>query len=617
AARRARGLLPRGLWWFLASASGGWLVLMFYGGAPLAAAQQLPVLFSQNFVGRGRSVLGFLFAVLAAVGFQLLLNQRRNRQPAPSSWLSRGYAVAVWLAIGLGGLALLRVARRIAYQQNQAKNPGGELPHFAEHMMTELWIGLGFAAAAGICAAWLWWGPSGPEAGSPSPTHRIRRYAGTVAAALIPVLVGAQALLFVVPYHPRTDPEHFYPMTNAARYLETHLGHQRFYGANGAIYGGIEVPHRIRALHGHIYLDRRLAELVETMPGMQFDTPPTYLNGNPVGGKVARHPVLDRLAVSHYMVSPEAVPYGEQHLDSGDGSTVRLTPGQPVEVPVTASGPVRGVGLTPQARLTPPKPTTRVRITLRDASGATVAEADKIVRRMEPGKPFFVPLAAETVADGDDLTATIEVTGPTAVDVAARDGAPAASTVTAVDDGLRLAYDDSSVIYERTRALPRARWASTAVVEPDAERRLAMLSSGEVAPDEVVLDSAGAPAEGKSARVRWVADGNDEMTLSVAAEGAGYLVLADAIRTSWAVTVDGEPAELVPADHGLAAVAVPAGDHEVRLFYTAPYGNAGGWISGLTVLLLITLVGYEWWRRRRGDPAEADPDRPVRTGQAP
>jgi hypothetical protein len=603
AARAGRTLLPRGVWIFLVVATAGWLVLIFYGGTPLAAAQKLPVLFSQNFVGRARSMLGFLLAVLAAVGFQLLLQPRDRR--VPTSWLSRGYAVAVWLVPAAAGLLLVRVARRIAYQQNALHNADGHDPNYVTHLMTQLGIGLGFAAVATLCAAWLWWGARpGAEASASGLAARARRCARPVAAGLIPVLIGVQALMLAVPYHPRVDRDEFYPMTDAARYLQTHLGHDRYYGATGAIYGGIEVPHRIRALHGHIYLDKRYAELVETMPGEQFDTPPTYLNGDPVKGEIATHPVLDLLGVSHYMISAEWAPYGTWHVDHGDGSKVALSPGHRFDVALTAQGPIRGVGFTPEFLLTPPKPTSRVIVTLKDSTGHTVAEADKIVRRMEPGKLFFVPLAAESTAKGQRLTAEIEVTGPVTVPVAGRDGAAAISTVTAVDDGLRLVYDDSSVIYQRTHALPRARWASRSIVEPDQKRRLDLLSNGKLAPDQVVLDAAGAPADGKPARVSWIDDGNDEMSLRVDAAGAGYLVVADAIQPSWGVTVDGRPATLVPADHALAAVAVPAGHHTVRLFYQAPYHNAGGWISGLTALLLLGLVGAEYWHRRRSQAVD-------------
>ncbi|MBO0868064.1 MAG: hypothetical protein J2P15_05820, partial [Micromonosporaceae bacterium] len=69
-----RRLLPRSAWLYLVLVTGGWLVLIYVGG-PLRVLQHLPV-FSSNFIGRARSILGFLLAVLAAVGFEVLLRRR-------------------------------------------------------------------------------------------------------------------------------------------------------------------------------------------------------------------------------------------------------------------------------------------------------------------------------------------------------------------------------------------------------------------------------------------------------------------------------------------------------------------------------------------------------------
>ena len=63
-------------------------------------------------------------------------------------------------------------------------------------------------------------------------------------------------------------------------------------------------------------------------------------------------------------------------------------------------------------------------------------------------------------------------------------------------------------------------------------------------------------------------------------------VIADALRPGWRATVDGRPATLSPADHGLVAVPVPAGTRipgvpdrygSLRL----ERGGALGWRGGL------------------------------------
>ena len=76
------------------SSSAVWLVLIYVGGAPLALLQNTPVIraiFGQNFIGRSRSILGFLLAVLVAIGYDVLTRRReaaaesgcRIRDPAP------------------------------------------------------------------------------------------------------------------------------------------------------------------------------------------------------------------------------------------------------------------------------------------------------------------------------------------------------------------------------------------------------------------------------------------------------------------------------------------------------------------------------------------------------
>ncbi|MGH3738730.1 MAG: hypothetical protein ACRDT6_24495, partial [Micromonosporaceae bacterium] len=107
-----RTLLPRGVWTYLVAATGALLVVLYAGRFPLWLLQQLPVLFSENFVGRARSVLGFLLAALAAVGFQLLLSHRFPVRGI--SW----YAGGVWAGAGLLGAGAWWAARWAAYRHS-------------------------------------------------------------------------------------------------------------------------------------------------------------------------------------------------------------------------------------------------------------------------------------------------------------------------------------------------------------------------------------------------------------------------------------------------------------------------------------------------------------------
>jgi hypothetical protein len=218
-----------------------------------------------------------------------------------------------------------------------------------------------------------------------------------------------------------------------------------------------------------------------------------------------------------------------------------------------------------------------------------------------------VPLAAEHVPAGTRLTAELTLHGPAPVTVAAGAGGPALTVVAPADDDLRLVYAAETVIYQRTRALDRARWASAAVVEPDPRARVQLLAAGSLTPDQVVLDAPGPRPDGGAAEVTWVEDGLDEMVVSVRARGTGYLVLADALQVGWRATVDGEPATVVRADHAFVAVAVGPGTHTVRFYYPWPFAGPGAWITAATLLIglavLLAPTAARRWPPLRDRPA--------------
>jgi uncharacterized membrane protein YfhO len=140
------------------------------------------------------------------------------------------------------------------------------------------------------------------------------------------------------------------------------------------------------------------------------------------------------------------------------------------------------------------------------------------------------------------------------------------------------------------------------VIQPDEKARLAMLSSGSLGPDQVVLSAPGAPADGRPATVEVAKDGTDEISTTVDAQGAGYLVVADADQVGWRATVDGRDAPLVAADQGVVAVPVPAGKHTVALHFAAPHGTLGATISLVTLLVLLGVLGWSGWRARARRP---------------
>ena len=165
-------------------------------------------------------------------------------------------------------------------------------------------------------------------------------------------------------------------------------------------------------------------------------------------------------------------------------------------------------------------------------------------------------------------------------------GDPALGLVLGGGDGLRVVRADGAVVYERTRALPRIRWASRAVVIRDPVARIDALR-GPIPPETVVLSRQGPPGSGEPAQLEVLQDDPERIRVAVDAAGNGYVVVADALQDGWQAEVDGAPAPLVDADHAGVAVFVRTGHHEVTLSYRPPGLKLGAAISAISLLVLL------------------------------
>ncbi len=169
----------------------------------------------------------------------------------------------------------------------------------------------------------------------------------------------------------------------------------------------------------------------------------------------------------------------------------------------------------------------------------------------------------------------------------------------------------SRVFYRNRSALPRARLVANWTLSPgDLPSFLEGVRTGrEPIADQVRLDAAPVPAPVPAAdplpAVTFVVDGLNEIVLRASPPTPAILVLADMWMPGWTVSIDGEPAPLLVADHTLRAVALPAGEHEVRFAYGDPALKQGLTVTaagGLLILLaLIFGAGFVEPRRRETD----------------
>lgn len=82
------------------------------------------------------------------------------------------------------------------------------------------------------------------------------------------------------------------------------------------------------------------------------------------------------------------------------------------------------------------------------------------------------------------------------------------------------------------------------------------------------------------------------VTIETTATGPTVAVIAQTYDSQWRASVDGQPAKLLRANHAFQAVAVPEGQHTLRLVYVDRSFKHGAIISlfGLADCLLAWLL---------------------------
>ncbi len=136
--------------------------------------------------------------------------------------------------------------------------------------------------------------------------------------------------------------------------------------------------------------------------------------------------------------------------------------------------------------------------------------------------------------------------------------------------------------------LPRARLVGDAVVVADEGEAVPFMLSPDFDPARhVVLDAPPPltlPGEPIAGSVEWRVKGNNRLSFFVNASRAGLLVIADNWFPAWKARVDDEEVAVLRANHTLRAVPVPAGEHDVEVYYESP---ELAWTFGITIASLV------------------------------
>lgn len=156
---------------------------------------------------------------------------------------------------------------------------------------------------------------------------------------------------------------------------------------------------------------------------------------------------------------------------------------------------------------------------------------------------------------------------------------------------------------ENPDALPRAWVVNNAVVIESKEERLRILGKGPWDPRKTVIleeypeDAPPVPTETPAGRAKVVSRAGGEYVLDAENAADAYLVLSEAWYPGWRAEIDGKPAEVLPANHLIQAIRLPAGKHVVRFSYRSRFLGLGFGVAFLAAMVPVAIVLVR--RRRR------------------
>lgn len=161
------------------------------------------------------------------------------------------------------------------------------------------------------------------------------------------------------------------------------------------------------------------------------------------------------------------------------------------------------------------------------------------------------------------------------------------------DAGPRIYLNEAALpaafIVFRARVVEDEQARLDTLLDPDFDPRTEVLLSR--LPDNALPQEGAGQVQGTQPEPAIERTGPGQVLVRVSTAQPGYLVLTDTFYPGWQATVDGEPAEILPADHAFRAVGLGAGEHTVVFSYTPASFRLGAWISlGATLLLAATLI---------------------------
>jgi len=159
---------------------------------------------------------------------------------------------------------------------------------------------------------------------------------------------------------------------------------------------------------------------------------------------------------------------------------------------------------------------------------------------------------------------------------------------------VRISYSEGMKDYPH--AMSRTWLVNNAAVAEEKIERLQTLAKGPWDPRKTVLleayptEAPPVTTEKSAGKARVVSRGPGRYVIETENDADAYLVLSEAYYPGWTAEVDGKAAEVLPANHLIQTIRLPAGKHLVRFEYRSRFLGLGFAVAALAALLPVGLL---------------------------
>ena len=92
--------------------------------------------------------------------------------------------------------------------------------------------------------------------------------------------------------------------------------------------------------------------------------------------------------------------------------------------------------------------------------------------------------------------------------------------------------------------------------------------------------------------VKWLRRAPEEEILEVSTPEAAFLVISNTYYPGWKAAIDGSPTEIYRANFAFRALVIPAGRHNVTLFFRPLSFEIGAWVTIATLVFIVAGLIY-------------------------